>query len=123
MKTNEITRKIIGCAIDVHNQLGPGLLESAYEECLHFELLTSGLFVERQKTLPVIYKTIKLECGYRIDLLVEKEVVVELKVVDAICEIHIAQVLTYLKFSQKHVGLLINFNVKTLKNGIRRLVL
>ncbi|NTW34344.1 MAG: GxxExxY protein [Bacteroidetes bacterium] len=120
MEINQITEKIIGCAIEVHKYLGPGLLESAYEECLVFELQNAGLNVERQKPVPVIYKEIKLDCGYRIDILVEKTVVIELKTVDAFNPVHEAQILTYMKFSQKSIGLLINFNVTLLKNGLKR---
>lgn len=120
MNINEITEKIIGCAIEVHRYLGPGLLESAYEECLAYELKNYGLIVERQKPVPVVYKEIKLECGYRIDLLVENAVIIELKSVDAINPIHEAQILTYMKFAEKHIGLLINFNVTLLKNGLKR---
>jgi GxxExxY protein len=120
MEINQITQKIIGCAIEVHKNLGPGLLESAYEECLAFELVKTGLKIERQKSTPVVYKTIKLDCGYRIDILVENIVVVELKTVDEFNPVHEAQILTYLKFAGKSIGLLINFNVTVLKNGIRR---
>ena len=120
MEINEITEKIIGCAIEVHRYLGPGLLESAYEECLDFELRSAGLSTLRQVAVPVVYKEIKLECGYRIDILVEKTVVIELKTVDAFAPVHEAQILTYMKFSKKEVGLLINFNVKLLKDGLRR---
>jgi len=120
MDINEITKKIIGCAIEVHKSLGPGLLESAYEECLAYELDKKGLSCKRQQPTPVVYKEIKLECGYRIDLLVENMVVVELKAVDSINPVHEAQILTYMKFSNKKIGLLINFNVKILKDGIRR---
>jgi GxxExxY protein len=120
METNEITKIIIGCAIEVHKALGPGLLESAYEECLFFELQKTGLFIERQVPVPVVYKEIKLECGYRIDLLVEKTVVIELKTVEIFNPVHEAQILTYMKFSNKQVGLLINFNVVLLKDGIKR---
>ncbi len=123
MEINEITRGIIGCAIEVHKNLGPGLLESAYEECLSFELDYKGLKFKRQVETPMIYKNIKLDCGYRIDLLVEDTVVVELKVVDAFNPVHEAQVLAYLKFSNKKYGLLINFNVTVLKNGIKRFIL
>jgi GxxExxY protein len=123
METNEITKKVIGCAIDVHKVLGPGLLESAYEECLSFELEKSGLKIKRQKPTPVIYKDIKLDCGYRIDILVEDSVVVELKVVDEFNPVHFAQILTYMKFSKLKTGLLINFNVTTLKSGIKRFIL
>jgi len=123
MKINEITQNIIGCAIEVHKSLGPGLLESAYEECLAFELGKKGLLYRRQQPTPVVYKNIKLDCGYRIDLLVENSVVVELKVVDEFCPVHEAQRLTYMKFSNMRFGLLINFNVTALKNGIRRFIL
>lgn len=122
-KERDLTEKIIGAAIAVHSELGPGLLESTYEACLAFELLDQGLVVERQKALPVMYKGVKLDCGYRLDLLVEEKVVVELKAVAGIEPVHTAQVLSYLKLSKCKVGLLINFNVKMLKNGIRRLVL
>jgi GxxExxY protein len=122
MDINQITEKIIGCSIEVHKILGPGLLESAYEECLAFELQNAGLNVERQKPVPVVYKDIKLDCGYRIDLLVENLVIIELKSVDAFAPVHEAQVLTYMKFATKKIGLLINFNVTLLKNGIKRYV-
>jgi len=120
MEMNEITQKIIGCAIQVHKSLGPGLLESAYEECLSYELIKNSLNIKRQQPTPVVYKEIKLECGYRIDILVENSVVVELKVVDEFNPVHEAQILTYKKFSNKSLGLLINFNVTILRNGIRR---
>jgi GxxExxY protein len=123
MELNEVTKRIIGCAIEVHKNLGPGLLESAYEECLTFELEKAGLKFKRQQSTPVVYKEIKLDCGYRIDILVENLVIVELKVVDVIIPVHEAQLLTYLKFSGKRIGLLINFNVTTLKDGIRRFIL
>lgn len=119
---NEITEAIIGAAIAVHRALGPGLLESAYEACLAYELMERGLKVERQKGLPVTYQGVQLDCGYRIDLLVEKQVVVELKAVERFEPIHEAQLLSYLKLSGCKVGLLINFNVSVLKNGIRRFV-
>ena len=122
-KERDLTEKIIGAAIAVHSELGPGLLESTYEACLAFELVHQGLAVARQKALPVVYKDVKLDCGYRLDLLVEEKVVVELKAVANIEPVHTAQVLSYLKLSQCKVGLLINFNVKMLKNGIRRVVL
>jgi len=123
MEINEITKKIIGCAIEVHRNLGPGLLESAYEECLAFELIKTGLNIKRQHPTPVVYKEIKLECGYRIDILVENSVVIELKVVDTVNPVHEAQILTYMKFANKTIGLLINFNVTILKNGIKRYIL
>ena len=120
MAINQITEKIIGGAIGIHKVLGPGLLESAYEECLAFELQNAGLTIERQKPVPVVYKGIKLDCGYRIDILVEDTVLIELKTVDAFNPVHEAQILTYMKFSKKSIGLLINFNVALLKNGLKR---
>ena len=122
MEINKITQNIIGCAIEVHKSLGPGLLESAYEECLAFELNKAGLSIKRQLPTPVVYKDVKLDCGYRIDILVENTVVIELKVVDEFNPVHQAQMLTYMKFSKMKVGLLINFNVTVLKNGIRRFI-
>lgn len=117
---NQLTEKVIGAAIEVHRHLGPGLLESAYETCLIYELENLGLNVERQKPLPVVYKDIHLDPGYRIDLLVERQVIVELKTVDELTDVHKAQALSYLKFSNSTVALLINFNVKKLVDGIRR---
>jgi GxxExxY protein len=119
---NNITENIIGAAIQVHKSLGPGLLESAYEACLAFEVKKRGLRVETEKALPLIYEDVKLDCGYRIDLMVEGAVVVEVKSVDAIAPIHEAQLITYLKLSGCTLGLLINFNVRVLKDGIRRFV-
>jgi GxxExxY protein len=119
---NDVTEAIIGAAICVHRELGPGLLESAYEACLAFELSERKLKIERQKALPVVYRRVQLDCGYRIDLLVEDQVVVELKAVENLEPIHEAQLLSYLKLSKCKVGLLINFNVKILRKGIRRLV-
>jgi GxxExxY protein len=119
---NKITGKILDCAYKVHTELGPGLLESAYEECLFYELVQSGLKVEKQKALPLIYQEVKLEIGYRIDLLVENQVVLEIKSVEALNDVHTAQILTYLKLSKCKVGLLMNFNVKSLKQGIKRLI-
>jgi GxxExxY protein len=112
---DHITEKIIGCAIEVHRHLGPGLLESAYEECLCYELKNAGLRFVRQKGIPVIYKSIKLDYGYRMDILVESEIIIELKTVEALHPVHHAQLLTYMKFSRKSIGLLINFNVLLLK--------
>ncbi len=123
MEFENITREIIGAAIEVHKQLGPGLLESAYEECLIFELQQKGYKVERQKPVPVIYKEIKLDYGYRIDVLVENKVLLELKSIEAIAPVHEAQILTYMKFSGIKIGLLMNFNVTVLKNGLKRFVL
>ena len=122
LRVNEITRSIIGAAMKVHSALGPGLLESAYEACLLFELHDAGLKVESQVPLPVIYKQVKIDLGYRLDLVVEDSVIVELKSVEAIEGIHEAQLLSYLKLSGKHVGLIINFNVLRLKDGIKRMV-
>ena len=121
-RLNGITEKIIGGAIQVHQVLGLGLLESAYEACLAFELGRRGLKVEQQKPLPVIYERVKLECGYRMDLLVEGSLVVEIKSVDALAPIHEAQVITYLKLSGCKLGLLINFNVPAVKDGIHRFI-
>ncbi len=122
MKINDITGIIIDCSIKVHTELGPGLLESVYQECLYFELKEQGIKVEKEKALPVIYHEVKLECGFRIDLLVEDKVVVELKAIEALNDVHMAQILTYLKLSNNEVGLLINFNVARLKHGIKRVV-
>ena len=119
---NAITRTIIGAAMEVHSALGPGLLESAYRACLLFELHRAGLKAEAQVELPVVYRGVKLDLGYRIDLLVEDAVIVELKSIDAIAPIHQAQLLSYLRLSGKNVGLLINFNVPHLRDGIKRLV-
>ena len=121
-RVNRITEAVIGAAIAVHRELGPGLLESAYEACLVYELIERGMAVERQKEVPVVYRGVRLDCGYRIDLLVEGEVVVELKVVEKLEPIHEAQLLSYLKLSGCKLGLLINFNVTVLTDGIRRLV-
>lgn len=117
---NELSTLVIGRAIEVHRALGPGLLESAYQECLFYELQQIGLYVEREKPLPIIYKEIRLEQGYRLDLLVEGELVVELKTVDILTEVHFAQILTYLRLGNFPLGLLINFNVKMLREGIKR---
>ncbi len=123
MNINKLTQTIIGAAIEVHRTLGPGLLESAYEECLCKELTLQQISFERQRPLPLEYKGVKLECGYRLDLLVADTVVLEVKSVDAIIPIHEAQLLTYMKLGGWKVGLLINFNVPVLKQGVRRLVL
>ena len=123
MKLNQITELIIGASIDVHRQLGPGLLESAYRECLYYELTKIvGLSVKREIPMPIIYKEIKLEQGYRMDLLVEDKVVIELKTVDFLTDVHKAQLLTYLKLGNYKIGLLINFNETLLKNGIKRII-
>lgn len=119
---NKLTEKIIGCAIRVHRELGPGLLESAYEACLAFELGESGLLVARQKSLPVTYRGINLDCGYRLDLVVQEKVILELKTVDKLLPIHNAQLISYLKLSGLKVGLLINFHSKLLVDGIQRIV-
>jgi GxxExxY protein len=122
MRENTISHQIIGCAIKVHSELGPGLLESAYAECLNYELQLTGLKVRKQKPLPLVYHDVRLDVGYRLDLFVEDCVVVEIKAVDAYCELHFSQVLTYLKFSQCKLGLLLNFNVVSMKDGIKRIV-
>ena len=118
-----LTRRIIGCAINVHRALGPGLLESAYEQCFAYELVTSGLTIARQVPLPVIYRDVRLECGYRIDIVVERQVNLELKTVEKLLPIHDAQMLTYLRLANIRTGLLINFHTTTLKSGIKRLSL
>jgi len=123
MGLNEITHEILDSAYKVHSKLGPGLLESAYQACLVYELQKKGLKTEVEKPLPLIYEEVKLDCGYRIDILVENEVIIELKTVEAFTDVHTAQVLTYLKLSGKKVGLLINFYTKSLKDGIKRLIL
>ena len=122
MTENEISNKIIGCAIDVHKQLGPGLLESAYQECLFYELKQAGLKVEKEKPMPIIYKEVKLDHGYRIDLLVEEKVVIEIKTVETLNDVHTAQVLTYLRLGNYKLGLLLNFQVSMLKNGMKRII-
>ena len=122
MSENEIGGIVVDRALQVHRELGPGLLESTYEACLCHELRSAGLDVEVQKALPVVYRSAKLDCGYRIDLLVEKKVVVEIKAVEALNDVHLAQILTYLKLSGCKLGYLINFNVKRVKDGIRRVV-
>ncbi len=122
METNEITSKIIGIAFKVHSSLGPGLLESSYKDCLFYKLGKEGLLVEKEKPIPLSFEQVKLDCGYRLDLLVENQVVLELKSVEALHEIHLAQLLTYLKLGGFKVGLLINFNVVHLKEGIKRVV-
>jgi GxxExxY protein len=120
---NALTERVIGLAIDVHRQLGPGLLESAYEECLCFELKQYGIVHCRQVPLPVVYKDVRLDCGYRMDVVVEEELVVEIKAVERLMPIHDAQMLTYLRLSGYKIGLLMNFNSVVLKDGLRRLVL
>ncbi len=122
-KLNKISYEILGAAYKVHSELGPGLLESTYEICLEHELLEKGLKVEKQVALPVVYKDIKLDAGYRIDLLVENSIIIELKAVDAIVPVHKAQLMTYLKLSGFKLGLLINFNVTDLKQGINRIIM
>jgi len=122
MTENEISEMIIGCAINVHKVLGPGLLESAYEECLDYELRKTILEIERQKPLPLIYEEVRLDCGYRLDFMINKKVIVEIKSIVALNDIHLAQVLTYLRLSECKVGLLINFNVLKLTSGLKRVV-
>lgn len=122
MREDELTEIIIGCAIKVHKVLGPGLLESAYEECLFYELKKTGLVIEKQKPLPLIYEEVKLDCGYRSDIIVENKVVIEVKSADGLSDIHLAQTLTYLKLAKCKVGLLINFNVLKLTQGLKRVV-
>jgi len=121
LNENEISNKIIGLAIEVHQSLGPGLLESAYKECLFYKLLQFGLIVEKEKPMPLVFEKVKLDCGYRIDLLVEKKVVIEIKSVESLNDVHFAQTLTYMRLGNFKLGLLINFNVSLLKNGIQRI--
>ena len=123
MDIEKLFKQVLDCAFKVHSELGPGLLESAYENCLKYELIGLGLFVESQKPLPLVYKEVNLEVGYRIDLLVEQSVVVEIKSVEALTDVHLAQILTYQKLSKCKLGLLVNFNVKSLKNGIKRVII
>lgn len=120
MKINNLSHIVIGAAMKVHTSLGPGLLESSYKECLFYEIQKAGIKVEKEKPLPLIYEEVKLECGYRVDLFVQNKLIIELKSVEAINKVHLAQVLTYLKLSDCRLGLLINFNVARLKHGIRR---
>jgi GxxExxY protein len=122
MIENELSHKIIGLAMEVHTALGPGLLESAYKECLYYKIAKSGLFVEKEKGMPLVFEEVKLDCGYRIDLLIENKLVVELKSVEALNDVHLAQVLTYMKLGNFKLGLLMNFNVARLKDGIKRVV-
>ncbi|HEY9608925.1 GxxExxY protein [Allocoleopsis sp.] len=122
MRENELSGRIIGLAMKVHTALGPGLLESAYEECLYYELSKAGLNVAKQKPLPLVYEDVHLECGYRVDLFIENKIIVEIKSLESLHPIHSSQLLTYLKLSNCKVGLLINFNVPHLKDGIKRLV-
>ena len=119
---NQLSNKIIGLALDVHTALGPGLLESAYKECLYYKLIKEGLLAEKEKPMPLVFEEVKLECGYRIDILVEKKVVIEIKSVETLNDVHLAQTLTYMKLGNYKLGLLINFNVPSLKNGIKRII-
>ena len=122
MTENELSKIVFEAGLKVHKALGPGLLESAYEECLFYELQKSGVFVEKQKALPLIYEDVKLDAGYRVDLLVEKKIVIEIKSVEALNDLHLAQILTYLKLSNCKLGLLINFNTVLFKNGVKRVI-
>lgn len=122
MHENYISKNILKYAFKIHSKLGPGLLESSYQECLYYELRKAGFKVFKEKALPLIYESVKLDIGYRIDLLVENKVIVELKSVERLTDVHLAQTLTYLKLSDCKLGLLINFNVKSLKHGISRIV-
>jgi len=120
MTDYELTQKVIGCAMKVHSGLGPGLLESAYQECLCFEMIRAGLYVEKQKPMPLIYSDVKLDCGYRVDIMVERRLILEIKSVEAINDIHLAQVLTYLRLANCRLALILNFNVLHMRQGIRR---
>lgn len=119
---NELSKFVFEAALKVHRTLGPGLLESAYQECLFYELTKTELFVQKEKALPLIYETVKLDCGYRLDIIVENKLIVEVKSVEALNDIHLAQVLTYLKLADCKLGLLINFNVILIKDGVRRII-
>ncbi|MEG9328535.1 GxxExxY protein [Salinimicrobium catena] len=122
MEENEISYKVIGCAMELHRKIGPGLLESVYENALAYELINTGLLVQKQLPMPFIYKEIKMDIGYRLDLLIENKVIVEVKSIETLAPVHFSQLLTYLKLSEKKLGLLINFNCKTLKEGVHRIV-
>jgi len=121
-RLDQISHGIIGAAIEVHRHLGPGMLESAYEACLVFEIKKLGMKVEEQKPTPVVYKEVKLDCGYRLDLVVEDEIIVEIKAIEKLLPIHDAQLLSYLRLTRKKVGLLMNFHVPVLKDGLKRIV-
>lgn len=122
MHINELASKAIDVAISVHTALGPGLLESCYKECLYYKLTQSGLFVEKEKPMPLVFEEVKLECGYRINILIEKRLVLEIKSCDALNDVHLAQTLTYLRLGNYNLGLLLNFNVVRLKDGIKRVI-
>jgi GxxExxY protein len=122
MTENELAKIVFDLGLKVHKTLGPGLLESTYEECLYYEISKKGLFVEKQKPLPLIYEEVKLEIGYRIDLMIERKLIIEVKSIEILNEIHLAQILTYLRLSQCKLGLLINFNSILFKNGVRRVI-
>lgn len=122
MNENELAKTVFELGMKIHKTLGPGLLESSYEECLYYELVKFGLMVQKQKTLPLIYEEVKLEAGYRIDLLVEHKLIVEVKSVESLTDVHLAQVLTYLRLSNCKLGLLINFNTALFKNGVKRII-
>jgi GxxExxY protein len=122
MTENEISKIVVDCALKVHRQLGPGLLESAYQECLMYELKNQELVVEKEKPMPLVYDTVKLDIGYRMDLLINNKLIIEIKSVESLNDVHLAQILTYLKLSGCKLGLLINFNVALIKNGIKRVV-
>ena len=123
MTEDELSNIVIGLAIKVHKNLGPGLLESSYKECLFYEICKAGLHVEKEKPMPLIYEEVKLDIGYRLDIIVENKLVIEIKSVEVLNDVHLAQILTYLKLSNSRLGLLINFNVKLLKDGIKRVIL
>jgi GxxExxY protein len=122
MTENELSTKIIGLSIEVHNALGPGLLESAYKEVLFYKIIQAGLYAEKEKPMPLVFENVKLDCGYRLDILVENKVVIEIKSVEALNDVHLAQTLTYLKLGNYKLGLLMNFNVSQLRNGIKRVI-
>ena len=123
MEFDALSHRVIGCALEVHRELGPGLLESAYQQCLEHELRTAGIVFRAQQTLPVVYKGLELDCGYRLDIVVDEQLIVEIKSVEQLLPIHDAQLMTYLKLSKLKIGLLINFSEVLLKDGIRRFVM
>lgn len=122
MTENALARIVFEAGLKVHKILGPGLLESAYEQCLYFELIKTGVFIEKQKALPLVYETVKLDAGYRVDFIIENKLIVEIKAIDALADIHMAQLLTYLRLSNCKLGLLINFNVLLFKDGVKRII-
>ena len=122
MTENELSNKVVGLAIKVHSALGPGLLESAYKECLYYKIGKAGFYIEKEKSMPLSFETVQLQCGYRIDLLVENKLVIEIKSVECLNDIHLSQILTYMRLGNYKLGLLMNFNVFKIKDGIKRVI-